>query len=361
MPTWNLQHGDREMSKPLIIIADTDEKYLSTLESKFLSELDDSVELEVISKKEYFETYFSTPRTVEIAAIGESMYSRDLHRHNISNLFVLTEEEGGNTEELSITHIYKYTGIKEIYNELVYQSAKKLSADENAIKDTEVIAFYSAIGGTGKTSLSIGLARCLAKKHKKVLYLNTESIQEFGFYLEDKSGMPSNGYRAIKDDKNHIYHNIRPFIRKELFSYIPPFLTTLDARNLDFSIYGRLIKDAKESKKYDFIIVDIEAGYSHGKVNLLQEASRVLLITKQDPVATFKMEFLTKSLDFGDREKYMVICNNYDSTKENVYFRSEMQSQFPIKEYVEYATTPLESADQLARLGGIEKLSYMFI
>ncbi|MFR6391492.1 MAG: hypothetical protein ACLUN0_00080 [Roseburia sp.] len=35
------------------------------------------------------------------------------------------------------------------------------------------------MGGTGKTSLSVGLAECLAKKHKRILYVNTEAIQAF--------------------------------------------------------------------------------------------------------------------------------------------------------------------------------------
>ena len=37
------------MSKPLIIIADTDELYLQNLERKFLEEFDDQIELEIIS------------------------------------------------------------------------------------------------------------------------------------------------------------------------------------------------------------------------------------------------------------------------------------------------------------------------
>ena len=37
------------MSKPLIIIADTNELYLQNLERKFLEEFDDQIELEIIS------------------------------------------------------------------------------------------------------------------------------------------------------------------------------------------------------------------------------------------------------------------------------------------------------------------------
>ena len=36
------------MSKPLIIIADTNELYLQNLERKFLEEFDDQIELEII-------------------------------------------------------------------------------------------------------------------------------------------------------------------------------------------------------------------------------------------------------------------------------------------------------------------------
>ena len=49
------------MSKPLIIIADTDELYLQNLERKFLEEFDDQIELEIISDPVYFEQRFETP------------------------------------------------------------------------------------------------------------------------------------------------------------------------------------------------------------------------------------------------------------------------------------------------------------
>ena len=38
-----------------------------------------------------------------------------------------------------------------------------------------------------------------------------------------------------------------------------------DARNLDFTIYKNLIQNAKESGDFDFIIVDLEAGYRDRK------------------------------------------------------------------------------------------------
>ena len=120
--------------------------------------------------------------------VGEYFYSRDLLKHNINNLFVLTEEdEEGATEELSVIKIFKYSGkgIREIYNELTYRSREELFQDSEVNKESIVIGFYSAIGGTGKTSLSIGLAEALAQNHQRVLYVNSESIHAFGYYYPD--------------------------------------------------------------------------------------------------------------------------------------------------------------------------------
>ena len=350
------------MSKPLIVIADMDTAYLAELENKFLVELGDRAELEIISDPEYFEQFFSNPVTAEIVAVNENLYTNALQRQDIQNLFILSEhQEQGRTEELSVSRVYKYYGIKELYNELTYKSQERLEGKESGKRETTIIALYSAIGGTGKTSLSVGLAECLAKKHKRILYVNTAVIQAFFFYLSDKSGMSNEGYRAIKEDAGHIYQNIRSFIRKEGFSYIPPFLSTLDARNLSYDIYLNLIRGARESKEYDFIIVDIEAGYEANRVQLLQEADKVLLITMQDAISTCKMEYIMQNLDFRDHEKYLVIMNRYRGDEMNCYMQSELQAQFPVKEKVYETETPLGSAEQLAALEGIKKLSYMFI
>ena len=52
------------MSKPLIVIADMDTAYLAELENKFLVELGDRAELEIISDPEYFEPVSYTHLTL---------------------------------------------------------------------------------------------------------------------------------------------------------------------------------------------------------------------------------------------------------------------------------------------------------
>lgn len=350
------------MSKPLVVIADKEENYLAAFENKFLEQFDDKIELEIISDEEYFNTFFSTPRTAEIVVVGEEWYSRELHRHNIANLFIFTEEnEMGATEELSVTRINKYTGIKEIFNEITYRSRDVLFQGVNAKKETMVISFYSAIGGSGKTSLSLGLAESLAYNHQRVLYINTESIQVFANYLNDKAGMSTGGYRALREDLNRTYYNIKHFTRRENFVYIPPFMATLDALDLSSQVFVNLVKTAKESKEYDFIIVDIEAGYSRTRTELLEISDKVIMVMLQDKMSLFKTEYIMKNMDFRDREKYLFICNKYEENKPNAYFESTLQKQFPLHEYVEYVKEPMTNVERLGELSGIQKIAYMFI
>lgn len=350
------------MSRLLVVIADADETYLSTLEDKFLRELNDKIELEIISDRDYFDSFFSTPKTAEIVAVCESFYSRELQKHNINHLFVLTEDKrNGDTEDLAVSQIYKYTGIKEIYNELIYRSREKIASDEAADKETKMIALHSALGGSGKTVLGMALADGLEQNHRKVLYINTESVQEFGYYLTDKSGMTREGIRAIKNDLNHIYTNVRHFIRKEGFSYLPPFQETLDALNLDNSIYENLIRTAKESREYDFIIVDIEAGYSREKMKLLQQADKALMILTWDAASVKKTEYLLHNIDVRDREKYLFVCNKFAASGENEKIKPDMQICFAISEYVELVKEPIGEIRQFSGLRGIQRLAYMFI
>lgn len=352
------------MSKPLVVIADRDATYLATYEEKFLRELDNKIEFEVITDEVYFDEFFSTPKTIEILIVGECFYYQELQRHNINNVFVLTEEnEAGATEDLSITKIFKYSGkgIREIYNELTYRSRDKLYQGDDVRKDTMVIGFYSAIGGTGKTSLSVGLAEALAQNHQRVLYINSESIQAFGYYMNDKNGMSTEGYRAIREDLKSPYVNVKPFIKKENFSYIPPFMATLDALNLSSQVFVHLVRSAKESKDYDFVIVDIEAGYSLTRTELLTVSDKVIMVMLQDQMSLFKTEYILRNVDFRDKEKYLFICNMYKESKPNAYIESDLQKRFPIHEYVNSVDEPLFTAKSLGELSEIQRIAMLFI
>ena len=115
------------MSKVRVIIADTDINYIIPLQLKFAEEFFDAIDLEVISDRSYFEKLFAVPQKADILIVSEELYDSSLQRHNVSNIFLMTEQyEEGQTAELNVNRIFKYTSIKEIFSEITGKSASAL-------------------------------------------------------------------------------------------------------------------------------------------------------------------------------------------------------------------------------------------
>ena len=164
------------MAKPRIIIADTDISYIIPLQLKFVEDFFEKVDLEIITESEYFESLFSTPQKADILIVSDELYSQAIQRHNISHIFVMDEQyEEDQTADLNINHIFKYTSIKEIFNEITGKSADVLKLESNGKQETQVILFYSASGGTGKTTTAYNLGAALSEQGKKVLLIDNDS------------------------------------------------------------------------------------------------------------------------------------------------------------------------------------------
>ena len=125
------------MSRPRIIIADTDVNYIQSLQLKFIEEFFEKIDLEIITEREYFDELFSVPQKAEILVVSEDLYESSLQRHNISKVFLMVEQdENDGTEELNVNKIFKYSSIKEIFNEILGKSASVLNVESDEKQGT---------------------------------------------------------------------------------------------------------------------------------------------------------------------------------------------------------------------------------
>ena len=196
-----------------ILMADADEKYLMPLERKFIDGFEDKAELTVITDPDYLKQYFMVPQKLDILIINEELYDSELERHNISNIFILKEEEqfDKNTGETETNQIYKYTSVKEIYNEIINKSSTK-SVPLNHMEDTKILMMYSPIGGIGKTAVAAALCEAIARYHKKVLFIGIDNLQTFGSEIEQLPVMESGVEKFLIEKKN--------ILKKMVFSLV---------------------------------------------------------------------------------------------------------------------------------------------
>lgn len=349
------------MARPRIIIADTDVNYILSLQLKFIEEFFEKIDLEIITDRNYFENMFESPQRAEVLIVSEDLYDLSIQKHNIGNVFLMTEKnEEEQTADLNVTRIFKYTSIKEIFNEILGKSASVLNLECNVKQETQIILVYSASGGTGKTTIALGLCKVLANNYKKVLYINASRIQYFQRLLENKTPISSTDIYtklAIANDK--IYENIKHIIRNEDFSYMPPFKAPLMSLGLQYSLYKKLALSAKQTKEYDFIIIDADEAFDEDKAELINIADKVMIITKQSKTDVYATNILASYINGIKSEKYAFICNDYDKECDNTLISPSLMLQFSVSEYIEHINN-LENmtCEDISREKGIQKIAY---
>ena len=208
-----------QMSKPRIIIADTDISYIIPLQQKFIEEYFEKIDLEIISESSYYERFFASPQKADVLIVSEEFYTPTLQRHNIGHIFLMTEQYAENQmSEPNVNKIYKYTSIKEIFNAIIGKGAASLRVSNAARKETQIILVCSACGGVGKTTIALGISACLNKNYKRVLYINAARLQSFQTMLSNMSPITiADVHAEMAAATDNVYSDIKHAIRNEGF------------------------------------------------------------------------------------------------------------------------------------------------
>lgn len=351
------------MEKPRIIIADTDINYIAPLQFKFVEDFFEKVDVEIITDVEYFEELFSAPQSADILIVSEEFYSQSLQRHNISHIFVMNEQYNEEqTADHNVTPVFKYTSIKEIFNEIIGKSADVLK-EESASQETKIVLFYSASGGTGKTTVAMGIANSLTKGYKRVLYINTERLQTFQYMLNNHTAVTDAVvYSKLSAAAENIYSEIKHVIRKEVFSYLPPFKAALMSLGLSYSVYEKIITSAKKSGEFDYIIVDADMTFDEDKARLLDVADKVVVVMRQTLASVFATNTLVSNINGANTDKYIFICNDFDKEEDNALISPNVTLKFSVSEYVDHFNhyTSMKP-EELSKESSIQKAAFLIM
>ncbi len=352
------------MKKPRIILADTDFNYIIPLQQKFFEEFFEKIDLEIIDDPAYFRLLFSAPQMADILVVSEDLFEPSLQRHNIGHIFLMTEQpEEDNTSELNISRLFKYTSIKEIFSEITGKAAEALNVKNVAKKQTQVILVYSASGGTGKTTIAMGISACLTKNYKKVLYISADRLHTFQRMLENQTPVSAPEiYAKLSAARDSLYSDVKHVIRRESFSYFPPFRAALLSLGLQYSIYEKLATAAKKTNEYDYIIIDADAPFDEDKARLLSFSDRVVLVTEQTNTSVFATNTLISNMNGVNAEKYIFVCNNFDKDKYNAIISANVKRNFQITEYISHIPDyDQKKCEDLAKNPDIQKTAFLIL
>jgi cellulose biosynthesis protein BcsQ len=348
------------MDNIVVVLIDKDEKYLIPFEYEFINKFGEKVEIHTITDEDYYEMFFNSLKKIDILIINEEFYNEDIIKHSITSIIVLTE----NTEIKSmkdVISIYKYTSIKEIFTQIINNPNLNFDKYSKKKTDTEILFVYSPSGGVGKTTVSIGLCAALSRMHRKVLYINTESIQSFGYIMKSKKFCSTEFENKIIEEEEDIIDYINSEIENYQFDYLLPIKHAITSSKIKLSNYKFLINKIKELSRYDYIIVDSTSEFSTEKTNFMAFCNKVILVTLQDKISCDKLSMLTTNIDFSNKSKFIFICNKFNKNKKNWLLEDSHFNNLEIDGEINLFSSDNYNLELLSLNENLQKIAYLII
>lgn len=292
-------------------IIDSDVDYVGRLEN-VLSSYDD-VEIYTYTDRENLKENLGNTR-FDVLLLTNEMYYKGIENYSKLVLAFLDETRVIDDSLIDFAKVQKYQRISNIYKTIIEQYASVAGiANDITNKNAKVITYWSPVGGSGKTTISLATATKLAKEGKSVFYINFETYPSDTAYLENTLGR---GIRELASDMNKDINfelKIRGILEQKRpnFFYMNHFDKVIDFKDTRPEELEKLIDIVVQNGHFDYVIVDIDSSINSKNQAVLEMADRVFLVTSPDQYATQKMSAYYEELSNKelDRDKYYSIHN----------------------------------------------------
>ncbi|MDE7222766.1 MAG: AAA family ATPase [Acetatifactor sp.] len=340
------------MDKRKFIFAESEEAYIYSIICKFIEEQGENICIECITDEEYLKSICQEPVKCDVLVMKEEWYYAYFLKQNIETVFLLCENVSGeNTSE--IHQIYKYSSVKEIYLNIVsgMHLEKKIAPRD---KRTILYAVHSAVGGSGKTTLALGLCCALKKYSSRVLYLNLESIQNFNYLMDNRE------YMEYSQWNQNISQGLEAIARTQGFEYVPPLKQSALLNGISYSRLLNITEQTKSRNIYDYIVVELPLDLDMERLPLLNTADKVIFVTRQDALSVWKTERFLENIDYSDWDRFLLVCNFYSEKSENCIMHSRKLS---VSEHIPQTNNPEElcCVRNMAQSNAFDRLVYLLL
>lgn len=169
----------------------------------------------------------------------------------------------------------------------------------------EVIAVLSGKGGTGKTSITAGLAAALALSGERVLCIDCDvGLRNLDIAL-GISDLESLSFVEVYSGQYSLSDATRHPVYPQLAFLTAP--VSCRAEEIDEKAFLQLLEQAR--KQFRYIFLDAPAGIERGFALAAKYAERVILVTGADPAAIRDAQRAGQELELMGKQSVRLIIN----------------------------------------------------
>lgn len=230
------------------------------------------------------------------------MFTHDILGNGISIINVkadlkilLDDGESAITEDIGNSIIIeKYQRISNIKKKIFDCYAEVCGRDSRLERGAfaTTIAFYSPIGGAGKTTVSLMSAVKLAANGKRVFYINLEDVSSEKFYLPqgEEKGM-SDLMSFLGDDRININLKLQGMLKEKRTGmfYLNAFSSPNDMLDMTSDDVRLLINGIKKTGIFDLIVIDMAIRTDDKAKTVFELSDKIIFVEKNDEISANKL------------------------------------------------------------------------
>ena len=250
-------------------------------------------------------------RKIHILIIDDA-YSYEERKSILANhIFVLGKHQVKDIGDEEVM-IRKYQCADSIIQEIFETYMEKTK--ENMIRTMrngvpKILAVYSPIHRTGKTTFAIALGQEYAKQ-KKTLYINQEEYAGFEDSFDDGLNLGDLLY-YIKQGQGDLGIRLQSAIKKNKeLDMINPIPISVDLKEISEQEWRMLLEQIVENSAYEYIILDMSESV-HGIFQLLELCDRIYMPILEDEISQRKIRRYKENIKRLGCEKISRITSQF--------------------------------------------------
>jgi len=266
------------MSKITVVIADKDELYLERLASYFM-EHNAQFDISTFSSDSSFRKFLLNQGKIDLVIIDPSMHCDQIYSAHISAKILLVS----GTEKLEgYESVKKFQKAGNILQEVLLKYAEA-TGNIDSIKGkqrTKTVAFYSPIGGSGKTTLALVTAVACAAAGLRTFYLNLEKIDSTKFIFEKSPETMSKVFLELQLNGVDVGVKILSCKGEDALTgihYISAPNSIAEYAEVTDEGLDTIVKSLIHMSEYDVLILDFSSEFYSGKAMLLENSDLIFM------------------------------------------------------------------------------------
>ena len=237
-------------------------------------------------------------RHIHILIVDEAFTYEEREAMKAEQTFVLTKETCQDLGEKE-KEIYKFQSADKILA-IIFETYCERSGNSilRTIKKQKrkLIAVYSPIHRVGRTTFAIALGKELAKLGK-TLYLNLEEYADVGerFVKAEGRNLADLLYYMRQEEGNAALRVSTMAQQMENLDYIPPFLLSVDLKQVSLEEWKNLLQLILEETLYETVVLDLGESIQ-GLTEILQFSDTIYMPVLEDEISKRKVHCFREGL-----------------------------------------------------------------